>query len=226
MPILIGELRTDDIELLAEMQLAFILFTQLQNFSALEVYKRHLSLFSRSMSTLLPESDNRPGLSANTALPLYLNLLEKVLIPQFGYLRAEFFAEDLPDAGFEEFLIAEIGTHLRKALRTSSRSHASSSDRASLAAKGYLEKISSAWTRLSALLEKKFGWEPLGSLDAASGKEGVRQDWEAVAREMKERGKTRVSYNLLKDPGDGHGSDDGPEYEDEDDEDAPVVVEL
>lgn len=179
-----------------------MLFTQLQNFSALEVYKRHLTLLARSHSVLLAEAE---------AGEMYLSLLERVLIPHFSYLRPEFFAEDLPDGSLEAFLLTELSEHLRRGLRGLLRP--------ARQAEVNIPLVEQAWKRLSDLVEKKFGWTSLGSLKREGG-------WEATAREMREKGRTRVSYNLLRDPRDSDSEDgDGAGYE-EDGEDAPVVVEL
>ena len=209
--------------MLAEMQLAFILFTLLHNFSALEVYKRHLSLFSRSHSILLPVSSETNDFNPSTSpsvLSLYLALMEKVLIPQFEYLRTEFFAEDLPDAGLEEFLITELGNYLRRGLRAATKAYTSGPGLKQMQA------IDRVWTKFSNLLQAKFGWEHLGPLASVSGQKDTGKKWENIAKDLREQGKTKISYNLLKDLGEGPDSDEGPEYEDEDDEEAPVVVEL
>lgn len=194
-----------------------MLFTLLHNFSALEVYKRHLSLLTRSYSAASSQSHERTGLPPTDTLPIYVDLLQTVLLPQFEYLRAEFFAEDLPDAGLEEFLIAELGDHLRKTLRGAGKDRALD--------ESVMPQLETAWSRLSQLVEKKFGWSSLGSLKPTAGRGTNGHDWETVARDLKDKGKTRVTYNLLKETEQDPDSDDGPEYE-EDEEDAPVVVEL
>jgi A1 cistron-splicing factor AAR2 len=160
-------------ELLAQMQLAFILVTQLHNFSALEAYKRYISLMCRSSSTLLPEST---GLSPSEGLPLVASFLSQVLLPHLERVRQEFFEEDLPD--LDVFLLEELSV-LRLALRAAQRHYESASDKTSFA------QAREAWYNLRQAVDTRFGWK-LGGLEsdeAASAQKGGK-----------------LHYNLLSQP--------------------------
>lgn len=76
-------------QLLGETQFAYLLITQITNFSALDVYRDLLTLFAQS------------SVSAND-LDSYTDFLS-LLHSQFTALRPEFFVEDLPE--LESFFI-------------------------------------------------------------------------------------------------------------------------
>ena len=183
------------------MQLAFILFIQLHNFSALDAYKTYLSLLCRSTS-VLSNPDSTPGsLGQQNSTKLYAALLIDVLIPHIEHLREDFFADDMPD--LEKFYLQELSA-LRTTLRQAKRS--------SSARNTELEQVETAWVQLAHRSKAKFGWD-IGSLD--SDQHGYAP--EQVRAEAKGSGKTE--YNLLSVP------DDDDEYAEEG-EDAPVVVEM
>lgn len=87
-------------QLLGELQLSFILFIQLTNFSALDVYKDILSLLCRS------------SVSPND-VDVYEQLL-RILYSQLASLRTEFFVEDLP--ALESFYLDSLDS-LRRSLK-------------------------------------------------------------------------------------------------------------
>lgn len=154
------------------MQLAFVLFTQLHNFSALHAYKRYIALLCRSSSTLLPIST---GLSSTDGLSLIAGFLSDVLIPHFNFLRPDFFVEDLPD--FDTFLLEEL-LNLRLSLRAGNRAYAQE------AAENPFLRIKENWTSLATLVFKKFAWN-LGGLEPEEFAKGI---------------KGRLHYNLLAQP--------------------------
>ena len=162
----------EDQELLAQLQLAFILFTQLHNFSALEAYKRYITLLCQSPSSLLPSTDP----SSKDRVPLLASFLSRLLIPHLEYLRSDFFEEDLPD--FDTFLLQEMAT-LRMSLRAANRFYMQEANE-------NFAQVKEAWTKLAMLVSKKFGWH-IGGLDSNS-----------VVKPQ--RG--RLHYNLLAPPDD------------------------
>lgn len=87
-------------QLLGEMQLAYLLLTQLTNFSALDAYRDLITLFAQS------------SISAND-LDTYIDFLS-LLHNQLTALRPEFFVEDLPE--LESFFISTLET-LRQNLK-------------------------------------------------------------------------------------------------------------
>lgn len=197
-------------ELLAHMQLAFVIFTQLKNFSALDSYKAYLTLLCRSISTFLPSSS---GLPPSESIGLYKKFLDDVLLPHIEYLRLEFFEQDLP--GLDIFLQEELG-HLRMSLRAAYRHYFPNSTHTGSSAaiqtidedtslSVTFKKLCEAWERLRAAAETRFGWH-LGRLEP--------DDVTLLRRQ-----KGRLEYNLLAE------ADDDDEYREEGD-DAPVVVEL
>lgn len=200
-------------ELLSQMQLAFVIFTQLQNFSALDSYKAYLSLLCRCTSTFLPSST---GLPPSRSIALYSKLLLQVILPHIEHLRLEFFDQDLP--GLETFLQAELG-HLRMSLRVAYRHYYQGNTYSGhLAAPQTIDEedvqqslaisfkqLCQAWDQLRVAAESRFGWQ-LGRLEP-----------DDVT--MLRRQKGRLEYNLLAQ------ADDEDEYIEEGD-DAPVVVEL
>jgi A1 cistron-splicing factor AAR2 len=196
------------------MQLAFIIFTQLHNFSALDSYKSLLSLFSRSISVFLPSSN---GLPPVRSIPLYISLLDEVLLPHIEHLRAEFFEQDLPGLdGFIQEEVANLRISLRAAYRhyfpestqtgrtTAQVTISQSSDEDNNLSIQF-KKLCEAWERLRIASENRFGWL-FGRLEP---------DDVTLLRQQK----GRIEYNLLAE------ADEDDEYREEGD-DAPVVVEL
>lgn len=175
-------------QLLAEMQLAFIFFTLVQNHSALEAYKSIFRLICRA------ESSYSLGDKSST---LMADLLSKVLLPQLEWLRPEFFTLDLPE--LEIFLIEELN-YFRDMVRSSS----SPTEAPSAGIRNLDENLLSAWKRLSALTNEKYGWS-LMPLDRASDSERKR----------------RLHYDLLREK---QGDDDDLLADEEDEQ--PVVVVL
>ena len=116
--------RADPQQILAEMALAYILFTSVHNFSSLEAYKRLLSLLCRSTSAL------------SSRLPLIHTLLSSLLRPQFEALPDNFFADELPV--LETFFIAELAA-LRIGLRATT---------------GAPAQLETVWTELGRTVEK------------------------------------------------------------------------
>lgn len=146
-------------ELLAELQLAFLLFTLLHNFSSLATYKAIFSLICRS-STLARPVSSRPsptspaseGLLTDAALPMFASFLS-IFTRQIAFLDDSFFSEQMP--GLDNFLLTELDAL-----------HASLSD----AAPHWAKREGSAdaevwltvvrrWDTLTAAVVEKYGWE-------------------------------------------------------------------
>jgi A1 cistron-splicing factor AAR2 len=133
------------------MQLAFVLFTQIHNFSALEAYKRLLSLVAHAQNFFLPSN---PG-----CLHFARQLIQTVLTPQFRSLRDEFFTLDLPE--LDAYFLSELG-QLRTCLNEAAkawRSSTSPNERAE-----WSEFVSGIWQPFVDFVASKFAWQ-LGSLD-------------------------------------------------------------
>ena len=194
----------DEQELIAQFQLAFLLLTQLHNFSALTIYKLIVSLLCRSVAVLQPAISASPtsSLPIERSLPLYTAFLQRGLRPHLQYLRPEFFDADLP--GLDNFLQDELAA-LRLSLRAARRQYASTPPAPGAELFGHLERV---WESVRAIAQSKFGWI-LG---------GLAQDgWDDLRRSTE--GKTRIEYNLLAQ------GDEEDEYTEEG-EDAPVIVET
>ena len=136
---------TDSRQLLAELQLAFILFINVNNFSSLEIYKSIISLLCRSKDVLLQPTPN----SGSVHLTLYSDLL-KILRTQLGSLREGFFDLDLPE--LDTFLIQEL-TFLRDSLRSVSKKWNNQS---------IWTTFASDWSNFAAYTGEKFGWDLKG----------------------------------------------------------------
>ena len=162
-------LRTDPRQLLAELQLAFILFINVNNFSSLEIYKSIISLLCRSKDVLLPPTPN----SSTIGLSLYSDLLT-ILQAQLSSLREGFFDLDLPE--LDTFLIAEL-TFLRDSLRSVNKRWSNAQQWTS---------FTSHWSKFADYAGEKFGWDlkslekplPSGKLHYDLLKEGVESDEE------------------------------------------------
>lgn len=171
----------------------------------------------RSISTFLPSST---GLHPTRSLPLYTKLLSEVLVTHIEHLRQEFFEQDLP--GLDSFIQDELA-HLRMSLRAAYRYYFPDSAHAGVSLTRGLNTQSSmpidedsnlsipfrelceAWEKLRIAAETKYRWQ-LGRLEP---------DDVTMLRQQK----GRIEYNLLAE------ADDDDDYREED-EDAPVVVEL
>lgn len=138
-------------QLLAHLQLAYLIFTQLHNSSALDAYKRYTSILCRADSMYLPSST---GLSASVSLMVIRTFVEQVLLVHLRHLRGDFFAEDMPE--LESFFIEELG-QLRLALRRANRYYMQNNASA-------FEPVRTAWSSLAAFTSDKFGWR-LGGLE-------------------------------------------------------------
>jgi A1 cistron-splicing factor AAR2 len=161
----------DDRQLLAQVQLAFVLFVFVHNFASLDCYKRFVTLICRSSTALLPNDDEEE--EDGRHLPLVTSFLSRVLYPQLQYLRPEFFDQDLP--GLDTFLLDELDHHLRSGLREAGRSWNRDDPR--------WRELTAAWTRLAALVRERFAWE-LAGLDVVSAKTT--------------KGARKIEYNLLR----------------------------
>jgi A1 cistron-splicing factor AAR2 len=139
---------SDDRQLLAEVELAFVLFTFVHQFASLDCYKRFIPLLCRSPAALMPDA----------RLQLITSFLSRVLTPQLRYLRPEFFVEDLP--GLDTFLLDELEC-LRSGLREAGRSWRASDPE--------WRELTEAWAGLSRLVKERFEWQ-LAGLDTVSAK--------------------------------------------------------
>ncbi|GAA5897504.1 AAR2 splicing factor family protein [Sporobolomyces salmoneus] len=190
-------------ELLAELELSFILFTLVFNFSALTSYKSLFSLLCRS-SLLTHPSTSRPSLSSSTdllpsstTLPLFASFLQ-VLHSQFSFLDPSFFSTQLPS--LESHLLSSLSS-LRSSLSDAAPEwYALPNDSP---AREIWDTLVGRWNELAAMSMERFGWE-LGLI------EGTKAKYTELTRKEEE--------------GDGEG--EVPFEELEEGEDAPVIVDL
>lgn len=94
---------TDCLRLLAQLQLAFVIFIDVQNFSSLLAFKRFLGLLARS-ERIFSQEDLRKegGLTLESVEDLYVQLLQ-TLSSQLQSLPDTFFTVDLAGTGLQDF---------------------------------------------------------------------------------------------------------------------------
>ena len=128
----------DQKELLAELQLAFVLFVLVHNHSALETYESLLSLLCRSHYALMPES---------VLLPLFVVFVETVTA-QLSFLPPDFFSTQLPS--LERFLLDSL-----EALKRGMEDALPAYPTDHVVWKAMLDR----WTRLADTTVERFGWQ-------------------------------------------------------------------
>ncbi|GAA5859061.1 hypothetical protein JCM8547_003987 [Rhodosporidiobolus lusitaniae] len=190
-------------ELLGELQLAFILFSLVHNFSSLIVYKSLFSLICRSSALAHPPS-SRPDccslpspLLSTSALPLFASFLALVY-SQVDFLEPSFFSTQLPS--LEAHLLdslAILSQSLSDALPAWTHLAQEDPNVASV-----WKEVIKRWDALAALTQERFGWD-LGVIKGS-----------------------RAGYTTAA-PGQGrvwHDADEQDLDELEEGEDAPVIV--
>ncbi|GAA5919404.1 hypothetical protein JCM1841_005995 [Sporobolomyces salmonicolor] len=222
------QLGGDPKELLAELQLSFVLFSLLHNFSSLSSYKSLLALVCRSSVLALPSSSRpplpslpSPLLDSDVTLPLLASFLS-LFLAQLEFLDPDFFATQLP--ALETHLLAEL-EHLRVALSDASASWQSLAQPA-LASTSPLPPSSgpaavwstlvARWNAVAATSMEKFGWD-LGLI------EGTKARYFELRQSTT---KEREGGGLGSEWEDQEEGDTGeiPFEELEEGEDAPVIV--
>lgn len=94
--------------LLAQLQLAFVIFINVQNFSSLLAFKRFLILLTRSERIFRQvELREEGGLTFQSIEELYLQLL-RTLAAQLQSLPESFFSVDLAGTGLQDFWREEL----------------------------------------------------------------------------------------------------------------------
>ncbi|GAA5890814.1 hypothetical protein JCM5296_003429 [Sporobolomyces johnsonii] len=227
------QLGGDPKELLAELQLSFVLCSLLHNFSSLSSYKSLFALLCRSSLLALPSSSRpplpslpSPLLDSDVTLPLFASFLS-LFLAQLEFLDPDFFATQLP--ALETHLVAEL-EHLRVALSDASAAWQSLAQPA-LASTSPLPSSSSAgpaavwrtlvarWNALAATAMEKFGWD-LGLIEGTKARYfELRQ----AKPKKREAGALGSEWEDEEEEGDGGGI---PFEELEEGEDAPVIVDL
>ncbi|GAA5969409.1 hypothetical protein JCM11641_008107 [Rhodosporidiobolus odoratus] len=187
-------------ELVAELQLSFVLFSLLHNFSSLTVYKSLFSLICRA-ATLARPPTQRP--SATTlpspilsvaSLPLFASFLS-ALSSQVDFLEPSFFATQLP--ALEAHLIESLAV-LSHSLSDALPAWLALAETDKNVADVWREVVK-RWDALAALTQEKFGWD-LGVIRGSRAKY-------TVARGRAKREEDEIDLEDL-----------------EDGEDAPVIV--
>ncbi|GJN92467.1 hypothetical protein Rhopal_005497-T1 [Rhodotorula paludigena] len=155
-----SQLNDDPKELLAELQLAFVLFSLVHNFSSLSTYKSLFSLICRSATLVYPPS-SRPTttslpspLLSTTSLPLFASFLS-AFHAQVDFLDETFFSAQLPS--LEQHLLdslAELSQALSDALPAWEDLGAHDA-----AVAGVWNEVIRRWDALAALTTAKFGWD-------------------------------------------------------------------
>ncbi|GAA5940604.1 AAR2 splicing factor family protein [Sporobolomyces koalae] len=199
------QLDQDSKELLSELQLSFILFSLVHNFSALSSYKSLFSLICRSHvlthpSASRPTCDVSPSLlDSSTTLPLFASFLA-VIHAQFEFLDSTFFSTQLPS--LESHLVeclAQLELSLSDAASSWYRLPPDSP------AREIWNTLIHRWNALGAITMEKFGWD-LGIVKGSKAKYG------------------QLELDSKRDDRDG---DEGIPFEElEEGEDAPVIVDL
>lgn len=135
----------DPFILLGHLQLAFLLFLQLHNYSSLLVYKRLLTLCCQSSSMLV---DKELSIDIkHDAWPSFYRDLLQTLKAQLSLLPNDFFT-DSPDAGLENMLILQLVSVSQNLMSgVTSLSDADKWD------------IAKASEQLRKVAERRFGWQ-------------------------------------------------------------------
>ncbi|KAJ9094417.1 hypothetical protein QFC21_005956 [Naganishia friedmannii] len=163
--------------LLAQLQLAFLIFINVQNFSSLLAFKRFLVLLSRSERIFFDkELLTTRGITSQTVEDLYTRLF-RILAAQLSSLPETFFSVDLAGTGMQDFWHDELQALCRNVARIQPTGTAPDSQ---------ASPMKESLSRLKAVAMERFQW------------------------------------NLDTSVTEGPGSDE----EEEEGEDAPVVVEL
>ncbi|GAA6038389.1 hypothetical protein JCM8097_007624 [Rhodosporidiobolus ruineniae] len=153
------QLGDDPKELLAELQLSFILFSLLHNFSSLTVYKALFSLLCRSSTLAHPPSSRSsttlPSPTLNSAsLPLFASFLA-LFHAQLAFLPDDFFTTQLPS--LEQHLLDSLAA-LSNALSDALPAWTAAGETDAAIAEVWKEVIK-RWDALAQLAMGKFGWD-------------------------------------------------------------------
>ncbi|GAA6003873.1 hypothetical protein JCM10207_006446 [Rhodosporidiobolus poonsookiae] len=155
-----NQLKDDPKELLAEFQLAFILFSLLHNFSSLTAYRSLFSLICRSTSLAHPLSTRptstplpSPTLSS-ASLPIFASFLS-ALTAQIDFLESTFFSTQLP--ALESHLLDSL-TVLSQALSDALPAWVALGEKDPAIA-GVWKEVVKRWDGLAALSMEKYGWD-------------------------------------------------------------------
>ena len=188
------------------MQLSFILYTLLHNFSALSIYKSLFSLLCRSTSILLPPSA-RPLSTASPyassiltleSLPLYASFIQ-IFSDQLTFLDKEFFSVQMP--GLDIFLLTELDFLLVTLSDASSHWNSIGGS-----GKEIWRVLVGRWDEMTRISTEKFGWE-LGMIRGS----------------RKRTGEELSKLNSAS----GERVEDEVDIEDlEEGEDAPIIVDM
>ncbi|GAA5912724.1 hypothetical protein JCM6882_005772 [Rhodosporidiobolus microsporus] len=155
-----NQLDDDPKEILAELQLSFLLFTLLHNFSSLSVYKSLFSLVCRSTTLAHPPSSRTstgslPSSVLDAAsLPLFASFLF-LFLSQVTFLEADFFTTHLPS--LEKDLLDSLAV-LSQALSDALPSWLDLGAKDPKVAEVWKEVVK-RWDALAALAMEKFGWD-------------------------------------------------------------------
>lgn len=141
----------DCLRLLAQLQLAFVIFINVQNFSSLLAFKRFLSILARS-ERIFYQADlwEEGGLTRQSVEELYLQLL-RTLAAQLQSLSETFFTVDLAGTGLQDFwreglqaLCTSLANGHAEAAHTESNSMSS--------------PMQEALSRLKTIAQERFQW--------------------------------------------------------------------
>lgn len=150
----------DPKELLGELQLAFVLFSLLHNFSSLTVYKSIVSLICRSATLVQPPPVRPPSaalpspLLSDASLPLFASFLS-VFLAQVQFLEGDFFATQLPS--LERDLLDSLSA-LSQALSDSLTQWTAIGEKEPGTATVWKEVVK-RWDDLAAATMERFGWD-------------------------------------------------------------------
>lgn len=146
-------------EFLAEIQLSFVLFALLHNFSSLSVYKSLFSILCRSTSLLLPPADRPPAngspyaptLLTLEALPLYASFFS-ILLDELAFLDDEFFSSQMP--GIDIFMLNELDALCLSLSEASPHWNAVGGPGGAI-----WRVVVERWDKITNVTTEKFGWQ-------------------------------------------------------------------
>ncbi|BGP42201.1 hypothetical protein JCM10449v2_006206 [Rhodotorula kratochvilovae] len=154
------QLGGDPKELLGELQLAFVLFSLVHNFSSLSTYKALFSLICRASTLARPTSRRDTSspfaaeLLTDSSLPLFASFLS-TFHAQVDFLEPTFFSTQLPS--LEQHLLDSL-LHLSNALSDALPAWEELGARDANVA-GVWREVVKRWDALATLTTAKFGWE-------------------------------------------------------------------
>lgn len=165
---LTDDLPTDCLRLLAQLQLAFVIFLNVQNFSSLLAFKRYLGLLARSERIFSREDlQKEGGLTPQSLEELYVQLL-RTLSSQLQSLSDTFFSVDLAGTGLQDFWRQELEALCLSIVRGHSERYP------------VPRALEEAMAELRSVTQKRFQWElPVGRSESGGDDKSLEEGEDA-----------------------------------------------